>query len=238
MCIRDRAQGFLDWLYSKADATYRKALSEGFDEGGKLTQAFEAAKLKARHGLTEKTFLVCDSIKRLWRRAHPAIASYWKGTFDNPGLSLTIERAINQPGTTMQCRRLKVRVDGSWLRIGLPSGRALCYPNIRLKGDTITYTGFNQYTKQWGTVSSYGGKFFENVTQAVAADILFGAMPAIEAEDYLPVLHVHDEIVSETPDTEDFTAARLCELMCADQGWNAGLPLAAAGFETYRYRKD
>ena len=138
----------------------------------------------------------------------------------------------------MQCRRLKVRVDGSWLRIGLPSGRALCYPNIRLKGDTITYTGFNQYTKQWGTVSSYGGKFFENVTQAVAADILFGAMPAIEAEDYLPVLHVHDEIVSETPDAEDFTAARLCELMCADQGWNAGLPLAAAGFETYRYRKD
>jgi DNA polymerase bacteriophage-type len=236
------AQGFLDWLYSKAQARYdgaMAAVAEGAAQEGPdaLLAELEAAKLKARHGLTEKTFLVCDSIKRLWRRAHPAIASYWKGTFDSPGLSLTIERAINQPGTTMQCRRLKVRVDGSWLRIGLPSGRALCYPNIRLKGDTITYTGFNQYTKQWGTVSSYGGKFFENVTQAVAADILFGAMPAIEAEDYLPVLHVHDEIVSETPDTEDFTAARLCELMCADQGWNAGLPLAAAGFETYRYRK-
>ena len=77
-----------------------------------------------------------------------------------------------------------------------------------------------------------------NCTQAVAADQLFYPMPEIEARGYLPVLHVHDEIVSETPDTDDFTHEELARLMCADLGWNAGLPLAAAGFCTYRYRKD
>ena len=215
------AQGFLDWLYSKAEP------------------GNEAAKLKARHGLAEKTFLTCDALKRLWRRAHPAISSYWKGDFENPGLSIVVKRAINSPGETFTCRRLKVRRDGAWLRIQLPSGRALCYPNPKVENDdSISYTGFNQYTKQWGKGYTYGGKLLENVTQAVAADQLFYPMPAIERAGYLPVLHVHDEVVSETPDTEDFTHEELARLMCADLGWNAGLPLAAAGFSTYRYRKE
>lgn len=238
------AQGFLDWLYSKAQARYNGAMAavaEGASQEGPdaLLAQLEAAKLKARHGLTEKVFLTCDTLKRLWRRAHPAISSYWKGDFENPGLSIVIKRAINSPGETFICRRLKTRRDGAWLRIQLPSGRALCYPNPKVEADdSISYTGFNQYTKQWGKVYSYGGKFFENVTQAVAADQLFYPMPEIEARGYLPVLHVHDEIVSETPDTDDFTHEELARLMCADLGWNAGLPLAAAGFCTLRYRKD
>ena len=238
------AQGFLDWLYSKAQARYNGAMAavaEGASQEGPdaLLAQLEAAKLKARHGLTEKVFLTCDTLKRLWRRAHPAISSYWKGDFENPGLSIVVKRAINSPGETFTCRRLKIRRDGAWLRIQLPSGRALCYPNPKVEADdSISYTGFNQYTKQWGKVYSYGGKFFENVTQAVAADQLFYPMPEIEARGYLPVLHVHDEIVSETPDTDDFTHEELARLMCADLGWNAGLPLAAAGFCTLRYRKD
>ena len=59
----------------------------------------------------------------------------------------------------------------------------------------------------------------------------------IEAEGYSVVLHIHDELVTEVPDSNEFTADRLSELMCSNLGWNAGLPLAAAGFETYRYRK-
>jgi DNA polymerase bacteriophage-type len=231
------AQGFLDWLYSKADAAYAKAVAEGADPVVAAVP-LGIAKLKARHGLTEKTFLTCDTLKRLWRRAHPAISSYWKGDFENPGLSITVERAINSPGETFVCRRLKIRRDGAWLRIQLPSGRALCYPNPKIEGKAICYTGFNQYTKQWGKVYTYGGKIFENVTQAVAADQLFYPMPEIEARGYLPVLHVHDEVVSETPDTDEFTHEELARLMCADLGWNAGLPLAAAGFCTPRYRKE
>jgi DNA polymerase len=55
---------------------------------------------------------------------------------------------------------------------------------------------------------------------------------------YEIVLHVHDELITEVPDTEDFSAEALARLMCIEVEWNKGLPLAAAGFETYRYRKE
>lgn len=212
--VKDEAQGFLDWLYGKTKDT-------------------DEARLAARHGLTEKVFIACDSLKRLWREAHPAISSYWRELED------ACRAAIHSPGETFECRRLCFRRDGSWLRVRLPSGRVLCYPNPGVDDDNaIFYTGFSQYTKQWGKVSTYSGKLYENVTQAASADQLFYCMPPVEAEGYLPVLHVHDEIVSETPDTPEYTVTRLAELMCADLGWNAGLPLAAAGFETYRYKKE
>ncbi len=133
---------------------------------------------------------------------------------------------------------MKIRRDGAWLRIGLPSGRALCYPNPGIdKGGSIFYTGFSTYSRQWGKVATYGGKLLENITQAVACDQLAECMPAAELAGYATVLSVHDELVTETPDSEDYNADELAEIMCSDLGWNAGLPLAAAGFECYRYRK-
>jgi DNA polymerase len=62
-------------------------------------------------------------------------------------------------------------------------------------------------------------------------------MPAIEAADYPIVLSVHDELLTEPLDDERFSADELSRLMCADLGWNKGLPLAAAGGEMYSYRK-
>jgi DNA polymerase len=98
--------------------------------------------------------------------------------------------------------------------------------------------GVNQYTKQWSRIGTYGGKLVENVTQAAARDVLADGMVAAEAAGYLVVQHTHDELVSETPDTGDYTAEGLAHLMCTNSPWADGLPLAAAGFETYRYRKD
>ena len=63
-------------------------------------------------------------------------------------------------------------------------------------------------------------------------------MQPIEAAGYQIVLTVHDEIISEAPDAPDYNADHLAALMAANPEWADGLPLAAAGFETYRYRKD
>ena len=63
-------------------------------------------------------------------------------------------------------------------------------------------------------------------------------MPAIEAAGYRIVLTVHDEIISEVPDDPRYSVDELAKLMSTNPPWAAGLPLAAAGFETYRYRKD
>ena len=63
-------------------------------------------------------------------------------------------------------------------------------------------------------------------------------MPAIEAAGYQIVLTVHDEVICEAPDTPDYSADRLSALLATAPAWAQGLPLAAAGFETHRYRKD
>jgi DNA polymerase len=98
--------------------------------------------------------------------------------------------------------------------------------------------GVNQYSRKWSRLKTYGGKLAENVTQAASCDVLARNMPAIEAAGYQIVLTVHDEIISEAPDTPDFNAGHLAGLMATNPTWAKNLPLAAAGFEAYRYRKD
>ena len=185
------------------------------------------------YGLSQRTFVACDSLKRLWRRAHPAIASLWKDLED------AARSALGNPGTVYEVRRLKLRAVPGWLQVRLPSGRNLCYPAPRVEdGGQITYMGLDQYTRQWKRISTYGGKTLENLTQAVAGDQLADCLPGIEAAGYDPILLVHDEDLTEAPDDPRFNADYLAELMTADLGWNKGLPLAAAGYETYRYKKD
>jgi len=133
---------------------------------------------------------------------------------------------------------LVVRRDGAWLRVRLPSGRYLCYINPKVESKQISYSGVNQYTRQWDRIKTYGGKLVENIVQAWARDVLAYNMAPIEGQGYEIVLTVHDELLTETPDTPEFNADTLGDLMSTAPQWAADCPLAAAGFETYRYRKD
>jgi len=235
----EEAEGFLDWLYQDPLARYTSRVTKGMDATEAVAK-LDVAMEKARLGLSTKVFVACDAIKRLWRKAHPAISTYWKSRDDSkPGLEDTFVKAFNNPGETFECRRVKIRRDGGWVRILLPSGRTLCYPSVQINdGGTITYAGFNQYTRQWGRTKTYGGKLFENITQAVACDQLAEPMPYLEAAGYEIVFHVHDEIVMEVPDMDTFNLKEAGDIMCMDLGWNKGVPLAVAGFETDRYRKE
>ncbi len=222
----------------------------------------------ADFGMLDKTWLVCESFKLSWRAAHPNITSVWRELGD------AVRLAVRGPGNTVPCRGLKVRRDGAWLRVVLPSGRALCYPSPAVseggepcphcngtgavmvddvaldckdcdgagivpgKGGQISYFGVNQYSRKWGKLYTYGGKLFENVCQAVARDVMAHNMPAIEARGYSIVLSVHDELICEAPDSNEFTHTELAIMLAANPPWALGMPLAAAGFEARRYRKD
>ena len=78
----------------------------------------------------------------------------------------------------------------------------------------------------------------ENATQGFARDILAENMPAVNAAGYKTVLGVHDELINEAPDTSEFTSSHLAELMSTVPVWAKGMPIAAAGFECKRYRKE
>lgn len=184
------------------------------------------------YGLSDDVFIACEALKYLWREAHPAISSFWKE------LENTAKKALANPGQLFRCRRLAFRKDGVWLRMILPSGRAVCYPSAHVRDGKIYYQGVNQYTHQWGWIGTYGGKIFENACQAFARDCLFYRIPSVEDAGYEILLRAHDELICEAPDNDNFTEGGLSELIAANDSWNAGMPLKAAGFEDYRYRKD
>ncbi|HDW1380124.1 TPA: DNA polymerase [Enterobacter asburiae] len=192
----------------------------------------ESVKRKSTFGLSERVFIACDSLKRLWRRAHPATCDFWYE------LERTVRTAIATPQKTLYCGYLKVRRDGAWLRIQLPSGRALCYPSPSIEKGNINYQGVNSYSRKWQRLKTYGGKLVENVTQAAARDVLAGNMPLIEDAGYSIVLTVHDEVITEAPDTDDFNDKALSALLSTNPEWAPDIPLNAGGFEAYHYRKD
>ncbi|HCJ2465252.1 TPA: DNA polymerase [Klebsiella pneumoniae] len=192
----------------------------------------ESVKRKATYGLTERVFIVCDSLKRLWRRAHPETCDFW---FQ---LERTVRAAIATPKKTLYCGYMKVRRDGAWLRIQLPSGRALCYPSPSIEKGNITYMGINSYSRKWQRLKTYGGKLVENVTQAAARDVLAGNMPLIENAGYSIVLTVHDEVICEAPDSDNYTDAALSSLLSTNPTWAPDIPLNAGGFEALHYRKE
>ncbi|MGF6738469.1 DNA polymerase I [Paraburkholderia atlantica] len=192
-----------------------------------------AVKQKRTLGLPQDVYIACDILKRAWRRAHPQTASYW-GELKDAAI-----KAISSPGTTVRARKIIMRRDGNWLRVQLPSGRQLCYiaPQVD-DGGQISYMGVNQYTRKWQRVKTYGGKIFENLCQAVARDVLFYNMPGVEAAGYEINLSIHDELITEAPDTDEYSADELSSLIATNAPWAEGLPLSAAGFEGYRYKKD
>lgn len=195
--------------------------------------AWRKGKHMGLFGLDPNTFCVCDSLKRLWRREHPSIVRFWRDLLEAAQL------AVLNPGETFECRALKLRRDGAWLRIRLPSGRFLCYPSPQLDdGGKLSYMGVHQYTPKWTRLHTYGGKLAENVTQAIARDVLASNMASIEQAGFEIVLTVHDEVLTEAPDTDEYTPALLSELMTTNPSWAGDLPLAAAGFQAYRYKKD
>ena len=170
-------------------------------------------------------------IVQAWRKQHPATVALW----------YAVERAakavLADPTSSTEVRGLRFDMHGTWLRIRLPSGRYLSYPNATLEDGQIWYDGICQFTKQWKRLDTYYGKLVENIVQAIARDIFMGGMLRAEQAGYPVVIRVHDELIGETPDDPAFTVAGLSAHMTRGESWSTGLPLAAAGHEMPRYAK-
>lgn len=207
--------------------------------------------------LDKKVWRTCDALKRMYREANPAIVQFWRDIEDaamaairNPGKEFTAGPRGVKFSRNVETDNNGNKVAGWWLRMTLPSGRVMSYPGVGLsvsketdedgKVSTnvrIKYQGENQLTRQWGFQYTYSGKLVENCTQALCRDLLANALLNVEANGYPIVLHVHDELVCETPDTPEYNVAELEKLMCALPEWAEGFPLVAEGAEMKRYAK-
>lgn len=186
-------------------------------------------------GLEREAFIACDVLKRLWRKTNPKIVQFWAN------VGQAVQKAIVSRESVRVSYVAFARTE-SFLVIRLPSGRLLCYPspktNPGVGKDSFTYMGVNQFSRKWEKIESYGAKNVENITQAVACDLLSEGLLRMDAAGYKTVLTIHDEAITEAPDTDEYTFKKMEHLMSTLPDWAPGLPLVAAGYEAYRYRKD
>ena len=166
-----------------------------------------------------------------WRAANPNIVRFWWDA------DKAAKDAVKQK-TTTETRGLRFSYQGDMLFITLPSGRKLSYvkPRIgtnRFGSECVTYEGIGA-TKKWERIESSPGKWVENITQAVARDILYNALSAFRSFDV--VMHIHDEIVIEAD--QHISLEAVCEQMSRVPPWANGLPLRADGYECDFYQKN
>lgn len=164
---------------------------------------------------------VLQRIVDQWRGANRNIVRLWG----------RLERAFYYGGQAGD--RLTVEADGSDRLVRLPSGRAVVYHQVRAGRDGRL--SFQDPKLRWRT-ETYGGRLVENVTQAVARDVLGAALVRLVDEGHRVVGHVHDEVIVEA--APGSTVQAVHDVMVRPLDWSEGLPLEAAGYVCNRYRKD
>jgi DNA polymerase bacteriophage-type len=162
-----------------------------------------------------------------WRRANSWSVPYWQK------LEHAYTGAMRNRGQEFSAGRVTYLFDGQHLWYVLPSGRVLCYPFARFDEEgNVTYAKAAWKpaadAKEWPRARLWRGLACENITQAVANDLLRHTLRRLEDEGLPVVLHIHDEVVLEVPeDTTEAASARLVEIMCQPPAWASGLPLNA-----------
>ena len=138
---------------------------------------------------------------------------------------------------SVQVGRLSILRKGRYIWVTLPSGRPLCYVGTEMDKDgQLTVMRTNSQTGKMERRRIWGGVLAENVTQAVARDIMAEGMKRLDVEGYHPILTVHDEIICE-PNVPDPALDKFLSIMSEAPEWATGLPVFADGFVAARYRK-
>lgn len=175
---------------------------------------------------------------RMWRNANRRIKQLW-GEAERAAYAALSGEGPQKFARGAARARLDPSIDG--LAIDLASGRSLHYRRARVDpaDGSLSYRAAGKGAGAL-KVETYGGRIVENVTQAIARDLLAEAMARLEKAGYEIVAHVHDEVIVEVPcDRADWCLGRVNALMGATAPeWATGLPLRAEGYTCESYRKE
>ena len=166
-----------------------------------------------------------------WREANPHIVELWYA------VDAATKECVTRHITT-ETHGIRFIWQGGMMFIELPSKRRLTYVKPRMGKNrfgfsAVTYEGIGA-TKKWERLESFGGKFVENIVQAIARDVLLHAMQSLR--EYAIAAHVHDELIIETEMNE--SVQKICKTMSRTPSWAPGLLLDADGYDCEYYKKD
>jgi DNA polymerase len=218
----------------------RKAKREGWTLAEQratiATDLAEHTAERRRSGGTHRCDTQIMEVVNAWRAANENIVAFW---YD-------LQKKFWTGGRVGE--HLSVEVHGSWRVIVLPSRRRLMYRNVkRYKKTKVVDEETGEKAERWvleyttgvgKPEETYGGKLAENVTQAVARDMLADAMLRLEDEGYLLVGHVHDEAIADADDLDQERLNRMRQIMRTPPEWAADMPMDASIAVLKRYRKD
>lgn len=163
-----------------------------------------------------------------YRNTFARVKTFW---YD---LELGCKRAIQ--GYPNQVGKVVCYVDGDFLRIKLPSGRTLAYHHPRVEGDKISFMAADPVTKRYVPETIWGGTLVENVTQAVARDIMADSMLQAATQGFRILFTVHDELVLEAPSGTK-SEVEVLKIVRTVPSWATGCPINAECEKTERYKK-
>lgn len=197
-------------------------LACGYGGGVNALLAMGAEKM----GLKESEL---QPIVNQWRQANPNIVKLW---YD---VERAAKGALAGLRTKVAGGKIRFRKDGTTLFMKLPSGRELAYQHAKLVGDRIEYKGQGSAVA-FMTQSTWGGKLVENLTQAIARDVLAESMLNLDGLGFKVIGHVHDEVLIE--DERNATDIdEIEDIMSIRPKWAPDLPLNAEGFKAIYYKK-
>jgi len=170
-------------------------------------------------------------VVEVYRSTHRLLVSFWRSI--NTGAVMAMDRL----GKTIRVNKyITFLFTGSFLEMGLPSGRSIKYPFPNMEigdyGPSVSYQGTNE-NNQFVRVRTYGGKLTENAVQAISRDLLVHAVRNLLDKGYVITTHIHDEIVVEGT----YPVKEISDIMCDLPEWAAGAPITATGFNSPRFIK-
>ena len=173
------------------------------------------------------------NLVQTYRTTNPEIVNAWRAV-ENAA------KHVIKTGEEARWNDFKFTYERGILFIELPSGRRLAYVKPRLGvnnfgGESIRYEGIGMNHK-WELLETFGGKLFENLIQAYAADLLFEAMVRLNKRGYKIIMTVHDEVVLDVPNGSG-SEEEVISIMCESPSWAKNLLLKAEAYSCNYYLK-
>jgi len=205
----------------------------GYGLGGVGFQAY--AEARDLNVSTEEAIWAVDTFREKYNK----VVKFWYAC------KTAAMNAVSHPGIEFKVHNCKFklvkdRTKTIWLKLTIPSGRALYYNSPLIRdgkyGNEVSAMGINPYTKKWDRLSIIPGRFAENIIQATARDFLLHGKIKLHEAGYKLIGSVHDEVIAEVPDGVD-CLDDFCKIMCTNPAWALDIPLRAEGMLEKRYRK-